>query len=131
MMIGAVVRRLMEHHPEVPFYTVHDSITTVGEFGELVGRILREEYERAGLRPALKQIGDDCMARKKKTQPEPLEPLVPRFAFGKYKGRTVDEVMRVESILPRLVRGPGRGLRGTQGGDQGASAGSRPCGHPT
>ena len=37
------------------------------------------------------------MPRKKKTQPEPLEPLMPRFAFGKFKGRTVDEVMRVES----------------------------------
>ena len=59
MMIGAVVRRLMEHHPEVPFYTVHDSITTVEEYGDLVGRILKEEYERAGLHPALKQIGDD------------------------------------------------------------------------
>ena len=58
MMIGAVARRLMEHHPEVPFYTVHDSITTVEEHGELVGRVLREEYERAGLHPALKQIGD-------------------------------------------------------------------------
>jgi len=58
MMIGAVVRRLMEHHPEVPFYTVHDSITTAQEYGELVGRILKEEYARAGLHPALKQIGD-------------------------------------------------------------------------
>ena len=58
MMIGAVVRRLMEHHPEVPFYTVHDSIVTVEEHGELVGRVLREEYQRAGLHPALKQIGD-------------------------------------------------------------------------
>ena len=37
MMIGAVVRRLMEHHPGVPFYTVHDSITTVEAYGELVG----------------------------------------------------------------------------------------------
>jgi hypothetical protein len=37
------------------------------------------------------------MARKKKAVPEPLEPLVPRFAFGKFKGRTVEEVMRVES----------------------------------
>ena len=59
MMIGAVARRLMEHHPEVPFYTVHDSITTVQEHGKLVGRILKEEYKRAGLHPALKQIGDD------------------------------------------------------------------------
>ena len=67
MMIGAVVRRLMEHHPEVPFYTVHDSITTVEEHGELVGRILKEEYERAGLHPALKQIGDDCHAQKEET----------------------------------------------------------------
>ena len=58
MMIGAVARRLMEHHPEVPFYTVHDSITTVEEHGELVGRVLKEEYERAGLHPALKPIGD-------------------------------------------------------------------------
>jgi hypothetical protein len=57
MMIGAVVRRLMEHHPEVPFYTVHDSITTVEEYGDLVGRILREEYQRAGLHPTLKQTG--------------------------------------------------------------------------
>ena len=58
MMVGAVVRRLAEHHPEAPFYTVHDSITTVQEYGKLVGRILKEEYERAGLHPALKQIGD-------------------------------------------------------------------------
>ena len=35
--------------------------------------------------------------RKKKPQPQPLEPLVPRFAFGKFRGRTVDEVMQVES----------------------------------
>ena len=35
--------------------------------------------------------------KKKKTQPQPLEPLVPRFAFGKFRGRTVEEVMRVES----------------------------------
>jgi hypothetical protein len=59
MMIGAVVRRLMEHHPEVPFYTVHDSITTVEEYGDLVGRVLKEEYHRAGLHPALKRPGDD------------------------------------------------------------------------
>ncbi len=35
--------------------------------------------------------------RKKKPVPQPLEPLVPRFAFGKFRGRTVDEVMHVES----------------------------------
>ena len=35
--------------------------------------------------------------RRKKMKPEPPEPLVPRFAFGKFKGRTVEEVMRVES----------------------------------
>ena len=64
MMIGAVARRLMEHHPEVPFYTVHDSITTVEEHGELVGRILREEYHRAGLHPTLKQTGDDRHGQK-------------------------------------------------------------------
>jgi hypothetical protein len=58
MMIGAVARRLLEFYPEVPFYTVHDSITTVEEHGELVGRVLKEEYERAGLHPALKQTGD-------------------------------------------------------------------------
>ncbi len=34
------------------------------------------------------------MARKKRSQ---TEPLVPRLAFGKYRGRTVDEVMQVES----------------------------------
>ena len=59
MMIGAVVRRLMEHHPEVPFYTVHDSITTVEEYEDLVGRVLKEEYGRAGLHPALKRTRDD------------------------------------------------------------------------
>ena len=37
------------------------------------------------------------MPRKKKSQPEQIEPLVPRFSFGKFRGRTVDEVMRVES----------------------------------
>ncbi len=37
------------------------------------------------------------MPRKKKTRPEPLEPLVPRLAFGKFRGHTVEEVMHVES----------------------------------
>ena len=37
------------------------------------------------------------MPRKKKPRLEPLESLVPRFAFGKFRGRTVEEVMRVES----------------------------------
>jgi hypothetical protein len=35
------------------------------------------------------------MGRRKKTVPP--EPLVPRLPFGKYKGRTIEEVMRVES----------------------------------
>ena len=69
MMIGAVVLRLMEHHPEVPFYTVHDSITTVREHGELVGRVLKEEYERAGLHPAFKQIGDDYAQKEENPAP--------------------------------------------------------------
>jgi hypothetical protein len=33
-----------------------------------VGRILKEEYDRAGLHPALKQIGDDCHAQEEETQ---------------------------------------------------------------
>ena len=41
------------------------------------------------------------MPRKKKSQPRQLEPLVPRIAFGKFKGRTVEEVMRA---LDDLVR---------------------------
>lgn len=54
LMYNCVVARLMRHHPEVPVITIHDSIMTTPEHCELVQRIMREEYNRAGLSATIK-----------------------------------------------------------------------------
>jgi uncharacterized protein (UPF0371 family) len=49
-----VVRRLMEHHREIPVIVIHDSIMTTEEHCPLVRRVFKEEFERIGLRPTIK-----------------------------------------------------------------------------
>lgn len=56
-MIGRVCGRLMEHHRAIPLLTVHDSIMTTPEHLPTVHRILVEEFERLGVRPAFKIEG--------------------------------------------------------------------------
>jgi hypothetical protein len=53
-MYHCVVRRLMEHHAEVPVIVIHDSIMTTEEHCPLVRRIFEEEFARIGLHPTVK-----------------------------------------------------------------------------
>ena len=121
MMIGAVVRRLMEHHPEGPVLHRPRLDYDRGRVWRACGACIEGRIRTRRAASGAEANRRPMMARKKKPKSEPLEPLVPRLGFGKFKGRTVEEVMRVESDLPRLVRRPGGRLRGDQGGDQDAS----------
>jgi hypothetical protein len=53
-MYDCVVRRLMEHHGEVPVIVIHDSIMTTEEHCPLVRRIFEEEFARIDLHPTVK-----------------------------------------------------------------------------
>lgn len=60
-MIGGVVRRLMDHHPEIPILTIHDSVLCPRQHLEVVERIMLEEFARLGVRPTLKvESGEVC-----------------------------------------------------------------------
>ena len=56
-VIGAVCGRLMEHHPDVPVVTVHDSILTTPPHVRTVHRVMMEEFARLGVRPSIKVEG--------------------------------------------------------------------------
>lgn len=46
---------LMEHHPDVPLFTVHDSILTLQEHAALIEKVIRETFSRAfDVEPILK-----------------------------------------------------------------------------
>lgn len=53
-MIGQVCTRLMEHHPEIPLLTIHDSILTTPEHMPTVQRVMTEEFARLGVEPTLR-----------------------------------------------------------------------------
>ena len=57
-MFGQVCTRLMEHHSEMPVWTIHDSILTTLEHVKLVVRIMREEFDRLKIAPQLR-VDDD------------------------------------------------------------------------
>lgn len=52
-MISQVCTRLMNHHPEVPVVTIHDSILTTPEHVQTVKRVMDEEFVRLGVSPAI------------------------------------------------------------------------------
>jgi hypothetical protein len=49
-----VVRRLMEHHAEVPVIVIHDSIMTTEKYCPLICRVFKEEFARIDLSPTIK-----------------------------------------------------------------------------
>jgi hypothetical protein len=53
-MIHGVIHRLMTYHPEIPVLTIHDSVMCPVRHVATVERIIRSEFERLGVRPALK-----------------------------------------------------------------------------
>ena len=55
LMIGGVCKRLMTDHPDIPVFTIHDSILTTAEHVETVERLIKEQFQRYGLTPTLKR----------------------------------------------------------------------------
>lgn len=53
-IFGQVAERLRLNHPAVPFVTIHDNLLTVPEHLETVRQTMVREFERLGIRPALK-----------------------------------------------------------------------------
>lgn len=50
LMIDGVCRRLVADYPDVPFLTIHDSAIAVIDTGGVVRKLIKEEFERYGLR---------------------------------------------------------------------------------
>jgi hypothetical protein len=57
-VIEIVCRRLMEHHPEIPVITIHDSIMTTQRHAATVKRIMGEEFQRMGIRATVRTDGE-------------------------------------------------------------------------
>jgi hypothetical protein len=53
-MIGQVCTRLMQHHPQIPVITIHDSVLTTPEHVETVHRVMLEEFTRLGIKPVIR-----------------------------------------------------------------------------
>jgi hypothetical protein len=54
LMIDTVCYRFATEFADVPIITVHDSILTTAEHVELVCRVIREEFAKAGISPTIK-----------------------------------------------------------------------------
>ena len=54
LMFAGCVRDLMERHPSVPIWTIHDSIYTTAEHEEVVRRVMRDNFQQAGITPTIK-----------------------------------------------------------------------------
>ena len=52
-MIDGVVGRCMREYPEMPVFTIHDSIMTTEEYVETLQNIMLEEFAKLGVRPKL------------------------------------------------------------------------------
>ena len=52
-IINRVVRALMNECPELPLYTIHDSLLTTQEHAETVRRTMMEQFRRIGLVPTI------------------------------------------------------------------------------
>jgi len=58
LFIGIICKRIMQERPELPLFTVHDSLFTVPEHLEYVKGVIKEEFEKLGAHPLLKTQGD-------------------------------------------------------------------------
>ena len=52
-VINTVCRRLMMEHPEIPVFTIHDSILTTPEHVEYVTGVFQDEFWELGIAPRL------------------------------------------------------------------------------
>ena len=50
-VLNTVCRRLMKEMPEVPVFTIHDSVLTTPSHADDVLRIFRQEFRSVGLSP--------------------------------------------------------------------------------
>lgn len=64
-VIGRVCGRFAAHHPDVPLITVHDSIMSTPQHMPTVLRIMREEFLRIGVSPAIKVEGEQQQTNQK------------------------------------------------------------------
>jgi hypothetical protein len=54
IVINRVAKRISREYPELPIFTIHDSIVTLVEYSGMVGGIIKMEFERSiGLLPSL------------------------------------------------------------------------------
>lgn len=54
LFIGRICRRLMKERPELPLYTIHDSLVTTERNLDFVERVAMEEFSTLGVSPTFK-----------------------------------------------------------------------------
>ena len=64
LIFGGCCRELMDRHPDVPIWTIHDSLLTVPGCEGLVRAVLRDNFARLGIVPTLnkEEYGETAIA---------------------------------------------------------------------
>lgn len=55
LFIGAVCGRIMREGPSVPILTIHDSLLTTPQYVDYAESVIREEFDKLGVSPRLKE----------------------------------------------------------------------------
>lgn len=53
-VINKVIKRCMNEFPEIPVFTIHDSIMTISKYAEMLQSIMLEEFNKIGIIPTLR-----------------------------------------------------------------------------
>jgi hypothetical protein len=54
IVINRITRRIAKERPELPVYTIHDSVVTLADYADYVREVVKDEFEAAiGLQPSL------------------------------------------------------------------------------
>lgn len=61
IFIHLICRRLMEDHPSIPIFTIHDSILTTPEYVQVVTRVIKDAFGELGINP---KLGEESYERR-------------------------------------------------------------------
>jgi hypothetical protein len=59
IFIAIICQKIIKERPELPLFTIHDSILTVPDYIEYVRKVILEEFAKLGIVPTLKE---ECYA---------------------------------------------------------------------
>jgi len=55
MLLHRVAKRVFKHNPNIPLFSIHDSLVTTEKYGDIVKQIIEDEYtSKLGINPTIK-----------------------------------------------------------------------------